>query len=70
MSSTLCDVCDKDSRYMRTRLENAKLRELVAELMHVVCGVCHGRICEVPEDEHPFVTCTYNDRIKELEVPL
>lgn len=32
MSSTLCDTCDKDSRYMAARAENAKLRELVDEL--------------------------------------
>lgn len=27
MTSTLCDTCDKDSRYAAVRAENAKLRE-------------------------------------------
>ena len=44
MSSTLCDTCDKDSRYMAAKAENAKLRELVKHLRectrHNVCAAC------------------------------
>ena len=29
MTSTLCDTCDKDSRYAAAMAENAMLRELV-----------------------------------------
>lgn len=29
MTSTLCDTCDKDARYMAAKAENAELRDLV-----------------------------------------
>lgn len=51
MSSTLCDVCDKDSRYMRTRLENAKLRELVADMWpHVRHRTAMCNSCDVADE--------------------
>lgn len=48
--------------------ENAKLRELVADLMPVVCSGCHERLCEMPKKEHPFVECLFADRARELGV--
>lgn len=49
-------------------IENAKLRELVADLMPVVCSGCHERLCEMPKEEHPFVECLFADRARELGV--
>lgn len=48
--------------------ENAKLRELVADLMPVVCSGCHERLCEMPKEEHPFVECLFADRARELGI--
>lgn len=41
------------------------LEELVADLMPIVCGGCHERVCDEP-DVHPFVTCTFANRMREL----
>lgn len=48
--------------------ENAKLRELVRDIMPIVCRGCYERLCEMPEEEHPFVTCSFADRMRELGV--
>lgn len=48
--------------------ENAKLRELVRDVMPIVCNGCHERLCEMPKEEHPFVTCSFADRMRELGV--
>lgn len=48
--------------------ENAKLRELVKDVMPIVCRGCYERLCEMPEGEHPFVTCSFADRMRELGV--
>lgn len=65
MSSTLCDTCDKDSRYAAVRAENAKLRELVRDMW---------RGC--PVDERDCIACDFErdgmcdlfDRMRELGV--
>ena len=48
--------------------ENHKLRELVRDVMPIVCNGCHERLCEMPKEEHPFVTCSFADRMRELGV--
>lgn len=48
--------------------ENAKLRELVRDIMPIVCDGCYERLCEMPKEEHPFVTCSFHDRMRELGV--
>lgn len=48
--------------------ENAKLRELVRDIMPIVCHGCYERLCEMPKEEHPFVTCSFDDRMRELGV--
>ena len=48
--------------------ENAMLRELVQDVMPIVCNGCHERLCEMPKVEHPFVTCSFADRMRELGV--
>lgn len=48
--------------------KNAKLRELVRDVMPIVCNGCHERLCEMPKEEHPFVTCLFADRMRELGV--
>lgn len=50
------------------KAENAKLRELVRDVMPIVCDGCHERLCEMPKEEHPFVTCSFADRMRELGV--
>ena len=50
------------------RDENAKLRELVRDIMTIVCDGCHERLCEMPKEEHPFVMCSFADRMRELGV--
>lgn len=54
--------------YARLCHVNDKLRELVADLMPVVCSGCHERLCEMPKEEHPFVECLFADRARELGV--
>lgn len=48
--------------------ENEKLRELVRDVMPIVCDGCHERLCEMPKEEHPFVTCSFADRMRELGI--
>lgn len=48
--------------------ENAKLRELVLDIMPIVCDGCYERLCDMPKEEHPFVTCSFDDRMRELGV--
>ena len=48
--------------------ENAKLRELVRDVMPIVCNGCRERLCEMPKEEHPFVTCSFADRMRELGI--
>ena len=48
--------------------ENERLRELVRDIMPIVCDGCYGRLCERPKVEHPFVTCSFDDRMRELGV--
>ena len=50
------------------RDENTKLRELVQDVMPIVCDGCHERLCEMLKEEHPFVTCSFADRMRELGV--
>lgn len=52
----------------RLQAENIKLRELVQDVMPIVCDGCHERLCEMPEEEHPFVTCSLADRMRELGI--
>lgn len=49
MSGTLCDTCDKDSRYIAMRAENAKLRELV----RIAVEYCVNGYC-AEDDECPL----------------
>lgn len=48
MSSTLCDTCNKDSRYMAAVAENAKLRELVRDMWRSHIWYSHDQayLCE------------------------
>lgn len=48
--------------------ENAKLRELVQDVMPIVCDGCHERLCKMPKEEHPFITCWFADRMFELGI--
>lgn len=48
--------------------ENAELRELVRDVMPIVCDECHEHLCKMPKEEHPFVTCWFADRMCELGV--
>ena len=48
--------------------ENAKLRELVSDLMPIVCDGCHERLCEMPKEEHPFVECLFAERMRDLGI--
>lgn len=48
--------------------ENAKLRELVQDVMPIVCDGCRERLCKMPEEEHPFTTCWFADRMFELGI--
>lgn len=48
--------------------ENDKLRELVRDVMPIVCDGCHERLCEMPKEEHPFITCWFADRMFELGI--
>lgn len=48
--------------------ENAKLRELVSDLMPIVCEGCHERLCDMPKEEHPFVECLFDCRIRDLGI--
>lgn len=52
------------------RLErmNKELRELVSDLMPVVCEGCHERLCEMPKEEHPFVECLFDCRMRDLGI--
>ena len=52
----------------RLRDESAELRELVRDVMPIVCDGCHERLCEMPKEEHPFVTCSFADRMYELGI--
>ena len=36
MSSTLCDICDKDARYAAAKAENAKLRECLQDFADAI----------------------------------
>lgn len=51
-----------------TENENETLRELVRDVMPIVCDGCHERLCEIPKEEHPFVTCSFADRMYELGI--
>ena len=51
-----------------TENENETLRELVQDVMPIVCNGCHERLCEMPKEEHPFVTCSFADRMRELGI--
>ena len=44
------------------------LEELAEDLLFVVCDGCHERLCEMPIEEHPNVTCDYDNRRKALGV--
>lgn len=48
--------------------ENVKLRELVQDVMPIVCDGCHERLCKMPKEEHPFITCLFADRLFELGI--
>lgn len=48
--------------------ENERLRELVQDIMTIVCDRCYERLCKMPKEEHPFVTCSFADRMRELGV--
>ena len=50
------------------RAENEKLRELVQDVMPIVCDGCHERLCKMPKEEHPFITCWFADRLFELGI--
>ena len=52
----------------RLRDESAELRELVLDVMPIVCDGCHERLCEIPKEEHPFVTFSFADRMYELGI--
>lgn len=67
MSSTLCDTCDKDSRYMAARAENAKLRELVRiALEYCVNGYCGEEDeCPMYESRH---SCRLDAEARELGI--
>ena len=67
MSSTLCDTCEKDARYMAIKAENAKLRELVRDMEAAfIHGPCY-RWCEFKEPCNGD-RCQYRDRMRELGV--
>lgn len=57
-----------DRRISSLDVENRKLRELVRDVMPIVCDGCHERLCEMPKEEHPFVTCSFADRMRELGI--
>lgn len=66
MSSTLCDTCDKDSRYMSMKAENAKLRELVWDVWQscpVYTADCYG--CDHHRSDGG---CKLYDRMCELGI--
>lgn len=48
--------------------ENEKLRELVQNVMPIVCDGCHERLCKMPKEEHPFITCWFADQMSELGI--
>ena len=52
----------------RLRDESAELRELVQDVMPIVCDGCHERLCKMPKEEHPFITCWFADRMFELGI--
>ena len=56
--------------YMRGGLadENAKLRELVTELLPIVCDECSEMLCKTPIEEHLSVTCLFHDKAVELGI--
>lgn len=57
-----------DEENAQLKDENRKLRELVKDVMPIVCDGCYERLCEIPKEEHPFVTCSFDDRMRELGV--
>lgn len=76
-----CDGCEAmldcweclradSSQKERKRLdyENIKLRELVQDVMPIVCDGCHEHLCKMPKEEHPFITCWFADRMCELGI--
>ena len=74
MSSTLCDTCEKDARYMAIKAENAKLRELVRILYYCGlpwkdCDKCamNGAEMHVEISDVEFCDGMY-DRMRELGV--
>lgn len=70
MSSTLCDTCEKDARYMAIKAENAKLRKLLLDVWNDACEFDgfwdyvndDGEIYN--EDELPH----YQERMRELGI--
>lgn len=58
----LADTADRLERM------NTELRELVNDLMPIVCEGCHERLCDMPKEEHPFVECLFDCRMRELGV--
>lgn len=59
-----CETCQY--RIEDLERENAKLRELVSDLIPIVCDGCHERLCDMPKEEHPFVECLFDRRMREL----
>ena len=70
MSSTLCDTCEKDARYMAIKAENAKLRELVRH-MHT-CMEHYEMDGTISCDRCPLNNCVgncdYERRMRELGI--
>lgn len=67
----LCPYCHNplsDADVDQLRADNEKLWELVRDVMPIVCDGCHERLCEMPKEEHPFVTCSFADRMRELGI--
>ena len=71
----MSDVADLKAEVLALRAENAELRdesaelrELVQDIMPIVCDGCHERLCKMPKEEHPFITCWFADRMFELGI--
>lgn len=56
------------SKCERLAEENERLRVLVRDIMPIVCDGCYVRLCEMPKEKQPFVTCSFDDRMRELGV--
>lgn len=77
MTSTLCDTCDKDSRYAAAMAENAKLRELASGIGHLLFSLDVDYCAACPRDgvNHPCPVhtacggeCLYKTDLRELGV--